>query len=156
MGFHLSQLSTNGCLHELKAPSRTLTPSQRTSYSLPKTTGGFASNHIMVNITRERRGLRPLYRSKRLDGVAREHAEYMAKIGKAVHSATSTEELKEMLGTRFAGEIVLRGESMAEMHMFSVQQKSNRDIMMDSKFNMMGMATAKGSNGLVYLCQLYC
>merc|ERR1712176_970319 len=123
--------------------------------------GGYANNHVMVNITRERRGLRPLHRSRRLDGIAREHAEYMAKIGKIVHitataASTTEEDLKKMLGTRYAGETVLRGESTSKMHMFAVQKKSMRNIMMDTKFNMMGMATAKGSDGFLYLCQLYC
>jgi uncharacterized protein YkwD len=121
---------------------------------LPRT-GQYINNHILVNQERCKRVVHALKRSRELDAVARWHAEIMASEGVVRHSDPS--QLQAMLedsGTCL-GENVASGDSVQMMHREMIKNVSDLRNMTDRRYKEMGMATAKGENGEIYLCQVF-
>lgn len=118
-------------------------------------TSYFSSNHIMVNEERSKRIIAPLVRLRALDEIAREYAERMAAGNSLFHSAP--EELRSAFArrTRRFGENVARGENIRDMHKAMMKSKSDRNNILDRRYTHMGMATARGSDGRLYLCQIF-
>lgn len=108
-------------------------------------TSYFASNHVLVNRERMKRGLRPLTRNIAMDTLARESAEAMAK-------STGTAPLR----TTYVGN-VLRGESIRAVHRAVMLNKQGRERanMLNPYFQDFGVGTAKGKDGMLYVCQLF-
>jgi len=108
-------------------------------------TSYFASNHVLVNRERMKRGLRPLTRNVAMDTLARESAEAMA-----------SSEGSAPLRTTYVGN-VLRGESIRAVHRAVVLNKQGRERanMLNPYFQDFGVGTAKGKDGMLYVCQLY-
>ncbi|CAJ1945686.1 unnamed protein product [Cylindrotheca closterium] len=108
-------------------------------------TSYFASNHVLVNRERMKRGLRPLTRNIAMDSLARESAESMAE------SAGSSP-----LRTTYVGN-VLRGESIRAVHRAVMLNKQGRERanMLNPYFQDFGVGTAKGKDGMLYVCQLF-
>ena len=84
------------------------------------------------------------------------HAECMARKQKIFQSVTSMEELEEKLGTTFAGENVQRGSSIKQMQTEGLKVESILDNIRDEVFTELGMGTARGKDGNLYMCQLFC
>jgi uncharacterized protein YkwD len=108
-------------------------------------TSYFASNHILVNRERMKRGLRPLNRNRAMDDLAREHAAKMASSsGKAP------------LATTFVGN-VLRGASIRAIHRATMIERDGRERynILNPYFQEFGVGTAKGQDGMLYMCQLF-
>jgi uncharacterized protein YkwD len=108
-------------------------------------TSYFASNHILVNRERMKRGLRPLNRNRAMDDLAREHAAKMASSsGKAP------------LATTFVGN-VLRGASIRAIHRATMIERDGRERynILNPYFQEFGVGTAKGHDGMLYMCQLF-
>lgn len=108
-------------------------------------TSYFASNHVLVNRERMKRGLRPLTRNIAMDTLARESAEAMA-------DSAGTAPLR----TTYVGN-VLRGESIRAVHRAVMLNKQGRERanMLNPYFHDFGVGTAKGNDGMLYVCQLF-
>jgi uncharacterized protein YkwD len=108
-------------------------------------TSYFASNHVLVNRERMKRGLRPLTRNIAMDDLAREHSQNMAD-----HSGVTP------IQTTYVGN-VLRGESIRSIHRATMQQKDGRERynLLNPFYQDFGVGTAKGEDGMLYVCQLF-
>merc|ERR1712070_1146323 len=100
------------------------------------TTGGFSNNHVMVNMIRNRMGLKALARSRELDKMAKCHVKKMAARAEVVHSVRSLEELGERLGAKVAGENVQRGPTIEIMQK---QARSSPSLWKNERFTEFGM-----------------
>ena len=108
-------------------------------------TSYFASNHVLVNRERMKRGLRPLTRNIAMDDLARKSAEAMAESNGL-----------NALPTTYVGN-VLRGESIRAIHRSTMLQKQGRERanILNPYFQDFGVGTCKGSDGQLYMCQLF-
>jgi hypothetical protein len=108
-------------------------------------TSYFASNHILINQERMKRGLRPLSRNSTMDELARDHANKMA----ASKGCSAVQ-------TTFVGN-VLRGESIRSIHKITMQHKDGRERynILNPYFQDFGVGTSKGDDGMLYMCQLF-
>jgi hypothetical protein len=119
---------------------------------LPQTnTGYFVSNHIMINYDRTKRTRVPLKRNPVLDERAREHARDMAAQGRLIHPDL------DILPTtaKRLGANVGRGSSVNDVHNGMMASESDKNNIIDRRFVSMGVGTAKGADGGIYLCQLF-
>lgn len=108
-------------------------------------TSYFASNHVLVNRERMKRGLRPLTRNIAMDELARKSAEAMAESNGL-----------NPLPTTYVGN-VLRGETIRTIHRSTMLQKQGRERanILNPYFQDFGVGTCKGSDGQLYMCQLF-
>lgn len=108
-------------------------------------TSYFASNHVLINRERMKRGLRPLTRNVAMDELARKSAEAMS----------STCGLSA-LPTTYVGN-VLRGETIRSIHRSTMLQKNGRERqnLLNPYFQDFGVGTNKGDDGMLYMCQLF-
>lgn len=121
---------------------------------LPRT-AQFANNHIMVNTERTKRAVPALKRSSDLDAIARWHAETMAAETTVRHS--DARELQSKLDgpCNHLGSNVATGESIRVIHNEMIHNKGDLRNMTDRRYKQMGMATSRGSDGQLYLCQIF-
>jgi len=124
------------------------------SRQLP-TTSYFSSNHVMVNQERSRRVAAPLTRSPELDEIAREHAAKMASSSTVFHAEISELQSKLNRPFRRLGENVKRGDCIRSIHAHMMATVSERNNILDRRYTQMGMGTALGSDGKLYLCQIF-
>jgi len=131
---------------QLKVPSRS---------SVLPAIGHFANNHIMVNCERTKKNLRPLTRKSELDAFARRRAETMAAANDLFH--TDRNDLKNKIGhqSNYLGESVARGPSIRIIHKQMVERTGDLTNMLKLEYGQMGMATARGANSELYLCQIF-
>jgi len=108
-------------------------------------TSYFASNHVLVNRERMKRGLRPLTRNIAMDELARGVAQTM-----------SENEGKTSLPATYVGN-VLRGESIRAIHRAVMVNKEGRERLniLNPYFQDFGVGTSKGKDGMLYICQLF-
>jgi uncharacterized protein YkwD len=108
-------------------------------------TSYFASNHVLVNRERMKRGLRPLTRNIAMDTLARDNAQAMA-------DSAGCSPLK----TTYVGN-VLRGESIRAVHRATMLNREGRERanLLNPYFQDFGVGTAKGEDGMLYVCQLF-
>jgi len=108
-------------------------------------TSYFASNHVLINRERMKRGLRPLTRNVPMDQMARKCAETMAESTGLQH-----------LPTTYVGN-VLRGENIRMIHRSTMLQKQGRERqnILNPYFQDFGVGTCKGKDGMLYMCQLF-
>jgi uncharacterized protein YkwD len=95
-----------------------------------------------------------------LDAIALAHAQSMAQRQAVVHSVNSVSELMQKLQSRHVGENVQRGASIPQIHHDSMAQTDGGSLfirrnILSTSFNEMGMATAMGNDGILYLCQVF-
>ena len=116
-------------------------------------------DHHLVNVARRNHGLAPLQRTVHLDELAQAHASTMALRRSVFHSVNSVNALRNKLRSIHVGENILRGKSILTMHnetMMSKQPTSFlRNNILCATFDQMGMGTALGQDGLVYLVQVF-
>jgi len=119
-------------------------------------TAGFC-NHIMINnLRRDHYSVHALVRSRELDEIAREHAAYMARKQVMVHAVEDESELQDKLRAKTVGSNVQRGVSVQVMHEYTLRTKGEALAnLVSSQFTELGMGTAQGSDGKLYLCQLF-
>lgn len=117
---------------------------------------GFHSSHVLINKERTEKGMHTLKRNVVLDSLCKLHAEVMAEEGRLLNSVDSVEELKELVNSEHAGETVLRGESVKDIHQTAVEARKHAyKNMVGKKFTEFGAATARGEDGRIYVVQLY-
>lgn len=116
----------------------------------------YSSNHVMVNKERVKRKISPLIRRAELDELARAHAETMAAQNTLYHSNPT--ELVQKIGrpSRRLGENVSFGESIRDMHKDMMNTNgADKNNILDRRYLTMGMGTARGPNGGLYMCQIF-
>merc|ERR1712194_564223 len=108
-------------------------------------TSYFASNHVLINRERMKRGLKPYTRNIAMDDVARKSALAMVE----------SNGLNPLPAT-YVGN-VLRGESIRSIHRSTMLQKQGRERenLLNPYFQDFGVGTAKGEDGMLYMCQLF-
>jgi uncharacterized protein YkwD len=143
---------SGGCpvINEAEALGRVLQRSRQ----LP-TTWYYSSNHVMVNQERCRRVVAPLTRLAELDAIAHDHAVAMASADRLFHSNPVELRNKFSRPSRRMGENVASGDSIRDIHKKMMKTKSDRNNILHRSYTNMGMATAKGKNGTLYLCQVF-
>jgi hypothetical protein len=116
----------------------------------------YASNHIMVNQERVSRLTAPLSRLQELDECAREQAEEMAAQQRLFHcDPAEVQDFLENRTCRRLGENVARGCCLHDIHKAMMQNISDRNNILDRRFCNFGMASVRGEDGLLYVCQLF-
>ena len=113
------------------------------------------NNHHLVNTSRLNHSLQTLRRTVHLDAMAKAHAQSMAQRKMVFHSVNSLAALRDKLESAHAGENIQRGESIALLHDECMSQAILRANVLSNEFDEMGMATAVGTDGIVYLVQLF-
>jgi uncharacterized protein YkwD len=113
--------------------------------------------HNVVNQSRIQHNLQPLHRTAALDAVAYAHAQCMAQRQAVYHSVNSVLALQKRLGSKHVGENVQRGISITHIHRDSMLQKDSfiRRNILSTSFDEMGMSTFIGTDGIMYLCQVF-
>lgn len=122
---------------------------------LPTVCPGFvSSNHVLVNKERTALHLPALTRRIELDELAREFAQVMAKSGRVQRYYPM--DLDDGINQcDVFGVNVACGPSVQEIHEKMLLNPSERSKMVDRRYSQMGMGTAKGKNGKLYLCQIF-
>lgn len=136
----------------------------------------FASNHIMVNRERVICGIDPLTRLSSLDEMARHHASLMSEEDRIFNIDVSTVDLSSLVEnelvhttkiknerrsaeppqcTEFA-QNVSSGESIDIIHHKFMNSKKARSNIYDSSFRFFGLGSSRGSDGKLYICQIFC
>lgn len=125
------------------------------SRDLP-TTWYFSSNHIMINQERTAKLIAPLKRMRELDELAREQAQRMAEAKQVFHM--KFEDLHESLDvpSRRLGSNVAKGATIRKIHPAMMENRADRNNILDRRFTHFGMGTAKSPvDGQLYLCQIF-
>jgi hypothetical protein len=117
------------------------------------TTWYYSSNHVMVNRERAKRVIAPLVRMVELDEIAREHAEDMAEQNTTFHSDASFLRIK--FRPAQLGQNVAKGGSIREIHKQMMITPSDTKCILDMGYTRFGMATAKASDGELFICQIF-
>jgi hypothetical protein len=127
----------------------------RSRMSLPNSKGGIASFHVLVNEERTKKGVAPLARNRTLDDFAREKAKAMAELGQLCHA--DPVEIQKAFGKASSrlGSNVARGSSVSEIHEAMKRSISDINNVRDRRFTLIGVGTAKGEDGKLYLCQIF-
>ena len=117
---------------------------------------GFMSSHVLINKERVRRGRESLRRNRYLDRVCQLQAETMAEQGELSHTSDSNSELQELVNSKSAGENIQRGPNIQAMHEEAMNGgRSAYKNIISRKFTEFGMGTARGSDGKLYMVQLF-
>ena len=117
---------------------------------------GFTSAHTLINKERVRRGYTSLRRSILLDELCRQHSALMAEQTELLHCTESMADLKEIVDSQNAGENIQRGPSVKEMHKEAMRAgRTACKNILGSKFVEFGVGTAVGSDGRLYMTQLF-
>lgn len=120
---------------------------------LPKANKYLVSNHVMINTERTKRTRVPLKRNPKLDKVAQHHAKEMAASNKLYHP--NLEHLPTGSCTRLGANVGCGGD-IRDIHTSMVQaSQSDLNNIIDRRFVYMGVGTAKGTDGKMYLCQIF-
>ena len=115
----------------------------------------FSSNHVMVNQERTKRVIAPLTRLSELDAIAREHAQAMAQASKLFHSDPAQLHANFNRFSRRMGENVAAGASIREIHKEMMKVPTDKHNILHRRYTHFGMGTATGSDGKLYLCQVF-
>lgn len=117
----------------------------------------FSSGHVMINKERAKACVAPLVRQRELDEQARAHAAVMAAQQYVHHSSSSTTTFSSTLASyRRMGENVASGDSIRSMQREMVKASlADKNNMLDRRYTHMGMGTARGADGRLYMCQLF-
>jgi uncharacterized protein YkwD len=122
--------------------------------SLP-TTSCYSSNHVMVNQERIKRAIAPLLRMRELDEIARENVDAMARENRAFHFNLNFLMTRFQRRPRRLGKNVAKGSSIRAIHKAKMATRSDSNNIADRRYTHMGMATAKASDGELFMCQIF-
>jgi Cysteine-rich secretory protein family len=115
----------------------------------------FSSNHVMVNQERVGCSVAPVTRLRELDEIARCQASIMAEENALFHMApTQLQGCFPRTARRF-GVNVAKGESIRHIHETMMNSRSDRNNILDRRYTNMGMGTARGPDGELFLCQIF-
>ena len=116
----------------------------------------YSSNHVLVNQERTKRIMAPVSRMLVLDLIAQEHAQMMADAEEVDHLNLDALRiaLEDYTYNRL-GVNVQRGESIRDVHEKMMATLSNKNNICDRRFTHMGMGTALGKSGKLYMAQIF-
>lgn len=127
----------------------------------------------LINSKRRRQKLDLLKRSYFLDSLAAFQARHMAKIGAIRHLFNDTEGLESCLRSNLVGENVIdcgcstvqfrsalkalrsRQENSSSLSQSSIGGANVYENMLKKEYTQFGCSVAKGTNGRLYMCQLF-
>jgi hypothetical protein len=115
----------------------------------------YSSNHVMVNQERTKRMIAPLVRMRELDEIAREHVDAMARENRAFHSNPNFVRMSFHRPAHRLGENVAKGSSIRAIHEAMLATRSDYNNIADRRYTHLGMATAKASDGELFMCQIF-
>lgn len=115
----------------------------------------YSSNHVLVNQERTKRTVAPLVRLRELDEIAREQADAMAKENKMFHSSPDYLSMRFGRPARRLGENVAKGGTIRALHKAMMENRADRNNLLDRRYTHMGMATARAKDGELYICQIF-
>jgi len=110
------------------------------------------SSAIAVNDTRSSVGRSTLTLEADLSAVAQRHAEAMARRGRLYHSYSSS---RPPAGYRTVGENVGRGHTVSGIHSALRASPGHYSNMVNPSFSAFGVGSAYGSDGKLYVTQLF-
>jgi hypothetical protein len=119
------------------------------------TTWYYSSNHVLVNQERIKRMIAPLVRMRELDEIARENVDAMASENRASHSDPNFLTMRFQRPARRLGENVAKGSSIRAIHEAMMATRSDSNNIADRRYTHMGMATARASDGQLFMCQIF-
>jgi hypothetical protein len=119
------------------------------------TTWYYSSNHVMVNQERIKHRIAPLVRMRELDEIARENVDEMASENRAAHSDPNFLKMRFQRPARRLGENVAKGSSIRKIHEAMMETRSDSNNIIDRRYTHMGMATARASDGELFICQIF-
>jgi hypothetical protein len=119
------------------------------------TTWYYSSNHVMVNEERTNCSIAPLVRMRELDEIARENVDAMASENRASHSDPNFLKMRFQRPARRLGENVAKGSSIRVIHKAMMETRSDSNNITDRRYTHMGMATARASDGELFMCQIF-
>ncbi len=111
-----------------------------------------------IDAARGAEGLTRLSRDRRLDALAAEHAQRMARRGRAAHDAGDGEpdaRVSAVLDADLVGENVARASSVAAAHRALWASPSHRENLLSSRFTRLGVGVARGVDGTVFVAELF-
>jgi uncharacterized protein YkwD len=113
----------------------------------------------MIAILRASEGAPPLARDKRLDTIARAHAEHMRERADTAHDLGDGD-LEARLGeaglaARAAGENVAHAATITLAHRALHASPSHRANLLDANYTHLGVGTATADDGTIYVCQIF-
>jgi hypothetical protein len=129
--------------------------------NLPRHSGSFCSLHVMINAERVKRQVAPLQRMPYLDELARQQAKDMALKESLQHADLQQWQVSLSFDMMLQGSRV--GSNVAacqdgNLHrLFQNQMKCTGDCnnVLDRRYTYMGVGTCKGSDGKLYVCQVF-
>jgi hypothetical protein len=126
------------------------------SHKLPKSSGCYANNHVMINVERVKRYVSPLMRVPSLDELAKEQAILMAASKELSRSDPVGLGDRIRDRSRRLGVNVVSGSNLHDIHS-KMMKKSLADMnnILDRRFVSMGVGTAKSADGKLYVCQIF-
>ena len=107
---------------------------------------------IRVNETRSSVGRSTLTLDSRLSAIAERHAEAMANRTRLYHSSSAT---RPPAGFRTVGENVGRGHTSDSVHRALKSSSGHYRNMVSPSFRAFGVGTAYGSDGRIYVAQIF-
>lgn len=110
------------------------------------------SSAVAVNETRASVGRSTLTLDARLSNIAQRHAEAMASRTRLYHSSSST---RPPAGYRSVGENVGRDHTASSVHSALRSSSGHYRNMVSTSFRAFGVGTAYGSDGRLYVAQLF-
>lgn len=111
--------------------------------------------HQLLNRERSRYCLPSLKKAPSLDTLALMHAKFMAQQGIVSHPFVKNEELTAATNSRRAADNVHAANSILALHCAALAVTESKANILDQEFNEFGIGVAKGSNGKLYMCQLF-
>jgi len=111
----------------------------------------------LVNHERARRNLPPMKAASDLYQLAEKHCQNMADHQTVFHSVRSIDELVAKVQAPHAAESIQRGDSVLDMHYETLSQRRSVNYcnVVSTVFTEFGAAACRGSDGKMYLCQLF-
>jgi Cysteine-rich secretory protein family len=128
---------------------------------LPKPMGGIVGLHVVLNNERIKHRIAPLQRMPALDEIAQAHAARMAANQRLEHCnldglLRSLVEKDDTRARRVGSNVSSCSGDVALMHERMMKESvSDRNNVLDRRYTKMGVATRKGSNGTLYVCQIF-
>ena len=117
----------------------------------------FEPVYVLINHERQLAGLKALRVSSDLHRLAKEHALRLTRERAVFHSVSTIPELREKLGTQlWVGENVQRGASSWTIHNSVMNECSlSRNNILAKEFCEFGVASTRGKDGFLYMCQYF-
>jgi len=124
------------------------------AFSSPQNQEDASSFISLINSERHFNGVERLVECLDLAHLAQHHAQWMADNMTLQHSSDLAILLSRSCSNRM-GQNVEYGRSAEEAHSYLMKSAGSASRILDSGYSEIGVGTARGGDGLVYVCQVY-